>query len=182
MDRFPLIGLEAEAPRLRGGRRSFAPRKARRRRELHFGFTLVEVLLALTILGILLTLVVTMYQGYRDRANVNRAVEDIMVISSSATEFKAEYNRFPVDLAEIAKDGMVDPWGAPYAYVNHSDVNGRGQFRKDKNIVPINSDFDVWSKGKDGASAPALTAQPSRDDVIRANDGGFFGLASAYDP
>ena len=77
---------------------------------------------------------------------------------------------------------MRDPWGAAYAYVNHADVSGPGAFRKDKNIVPINSDFDLWSKGKDGASAPALTANPSRDDVIRANDGGFFGLASKYDP
>ena len=105
-----------------------------------------------------------------------------MVISASITEFKAEYDRFPVDLAEIGKSGMRDPWGTAYAYVNHADVSGRGQFRKDKNIVPINSDFDLWCNGKDGVSAPALSAQPSRDDVIRANDGGFFGLASKYDP
>ena len=72
--------------------------------------------------------------------------------------------------------------GAAYAYVNHADASGRGSFRKDKNIVPINSDFDLWSNGKDGASVPPLTANPSRDDIIRANDGGFFGLASKYDP
>jgi general secretion pathway protein G len=51
---------------------------------------------------------------------------------------------------------------------------------QDKNIVPINSDFDLWSKGKVGASVSPR--QPSRDDVIRANGGGFFGLASKYDP
>ena len=149
---------------------------------MHSGFTLIEVMLAVTILGILLTLIATMYQSYRDRVDVNRAVSDIMVISASIKEFNKEYDRFPVSLAEIGKDTIRDPWGAAYAYVDHTDVAGRGSFRKDKNIVPINSDFDVWSNGKDGATAPALTAQPSRDDVIRANDGGFFGLASKYDP
>jgi general secretion pathway protein G len=182
MDRFPLVERDAEAPRLRGGQRSFASRKARRRGALHFGFTLIEVMLTVTIAGILLTLIATMYQSYRNRVDVNRAVSDIMVISASVAEFNKEYDRFPLTLAEIGKDSMRDPWGAAYAYVNHADASGRGSFRKDKNIVPINSDFDVWSNGKDGASAPALTANPSRDDVIRANDGGFFGLVSVYDP
>jgi len=36
--------------------------------------------------------------------------------------------------------------------------------------------------GKDGASVPPLTAKASRDDIIRANDGRFIGLASDYDP
>ena len=35
--------------------------------------------------------------------------------------------------------------------------------------------------GKDGQSAPPLTAAKSRDDVIIANDGGFIGLASDYE-
>jgi general secretion pathway protein G len=46
--------------------------------------------------------------------------------------------------------------------------------------VPINSDFDLYSVGRDGQSAPALTARVSHDDVVRANDGGFIGLAIDY--
>ena len=34
--------------------------------------------------------------------------------------------------------------------------------------------------GKDGSSVAALTAKASRDDIIRANDGGFIGLASRF--
>ena len=34
--------------------------------------------------------------------------------------------------------------------------------------------------GKDGDSKAPLTAQASRDDIIRANDGGYIGLASGY--
>jgi general secretion pathway protein G len=77
---------------------------------------------------------------------------------------------------------MRDPWGNPYQYVNHDDKASRGKWRRDKNIVPINTDFDVFSMGKDGDSRPPLTAKASRDDIVRANNGRFTGLASEYDP
>ena len=52
MDCFPLVGLDADAPRSRAGRRTFAFRKARRAGGLHLGFTLIEVMLAITILAV----------------------------------------------------------------------------------------------------------------------------------
>ena len=157
---------------------SWKPRRYPDRRR---GFTLVEVVLIVAILGVLTTLVASTYQGYRDRLKLDQAVGDVMTISLPVTEFRADYKRLPVDLAEIGKSTMLDPWGNPCQYVNH-DTAPNGSFRKDKNIVPINSDFDVYSKGKDGASQAPLTAQASRDDIIRANDGAFVGLASVYDP
>lgn len=57
---------------------------------------------------------------------------------------------------------------------------GVGQARKDQFLVPLNSDYDLYSKGPDGKSSPPLTAKESRDDIIRANDGAYFGLASEY--
>ena len=145
------------------------------------GFTLVEVVLIVAILGVLTTLVAGTYQSYRDRLKLDQAVGNVMTISMSITEFRADYKRLPADLAEIGKNAMLDPWGNQYQYVNH-DTAPNGHFRKDKNIVPINSDFDLYSNGKDGVSHAPLTAQASRDDIIRANDGAFIGLASTYDP
>jgi len=58
--------------------------------------------------------------------------------------------------------------------------SGIGQARKDRFLVPLNSDYDLYSKGQDGESVAPLTAAKSRDDIIRANDGGFIGLASEY--
>ena len=57
---------------------------------------------------------------------------------------------------------------------------GMGQARKVKFLVPINSRYDLYSMGKDGASVSPLTAKSSRDDIIMANDGGFVGLAKNY--
>jgi general secretion pathway protein G len=65
-------------------------------------------------------------------------------------------------------------------YLNLQGPN-KGLARKNKNLTPLNSDFDLYSMGKDGDSSAPLTAQTSRDDVIRANDGRFLGLASDYE-
>jgi general secretion pathway protein G len=145
------------------------------------GFTLVELALIVAIVAILATLAVTTYQGYRERVRINQAVGDLLTISTSITEFNADYKRLPADLAEVGKDGMRDPWGNAYLYINHT-TEAKGHWRKDKNIVPINSDFDLSSAGPDGNSQAPLTAKASRDDIIRANDGSFIGLASVYDP
>ena len=52
--------------------------------------------------------------------------------------------------------------------------------RKDRFLVPINSCYDLYSMGKDGQSVPPLTAKASWDDIVRANDGAFVGLAWQY--
>jgi general secretion pathway protein G len=54
------------------------------------------------------------------------------------------------------------------------------QPRKDRFLVPINSDFDLYSMGKDRESVAPLTAKQSHDDIVRANDGAFVGLASEF--
>jgi len=87
----------------------------------------------------------------------------------------------PPSLAAIDESGKRDPWGSPYQYTN-LETAGIAKARKNKNLVPINSDFDLWSNGKDGLSKLPLTTKVSRDDVILANDGRFIGLASTYDP
>ncbi|HNS56268.1 MAG TPA: hypothetical protein PKO34_04360, partial [Smithellaceae bacterium] len=55
-----------------------------------------------------------------------------------------------------------------------------GSARKDRFLVPVNSDFDLYSMGPDGVSTLALTAKNSRDDIIRANDGAYIGTAAGY--
>jgi general secretion pathway protein G len=75
---------------------------------------------------------------------------------------------------------MLDPWGRPYQYLKFPDKKHPPNARKDRFLVPINSAFDLYSLGKDGATAAPLTAAKSRDDVVVANDGGYIGLARNY--
>ena len=76
----------------------------------------------------------------------------------------------------------LDPWNRPYAYTNLASAAGKGSARKDKKLNPLNSDFDLYSLGKDGESKLPLSPKVSEDDVIRARDGRFVGLAKDFDP
>jgi len=152
------------------------------RRALARGFTLIELMLGVAILGILIAIAVPAYQSYQDRVRTFKAVADIKSIEALVLTYKAEERSLPADLGQVGAAGMRDPWGNLYQYTNLEDTKGNGKARKNKNLVPINSDFDLWSNGKDGASQSPLTAQASRDDIVRANDGRFVGLASEYDP
>ena len=61
----------------------------------------------------------------------------------------------------------------------NNDINIGGA-RKDRNLTPINTKYDLCSMGKDGKSKPPLRATDSQDDIIYANDGGYIGMASEF--
>ena len=88
----------------------------------------------------------------------------------------------PDTLADVSLDTKVDPWNRPYQYFNLRTAKGNGQARKDKKLAPLNSDFDLYSVGPDGLTAAQLNNSKSRDDVVRARDGGFLGTAEEFDP
>jgi len=139
-------------------------------------------MLAVAILAVLAAIALPSYSNYLERTRVTQAVRDIADLQTRIQQYYTENHAYPNSLADIGSGSLLDPWGNPYQYTNLAEVNGNGKARKDRNLVPINSDFDLYSMGKDGASVPPLTAKASRDDIIRANDGRFIGLASDYDP
>jgi len=146
------------------------------------GFTIIELMLGVAILGVIVGIAYPSYQQYTERVRIAQAIVDIQGISSSVEAYSRDNREYPADLNEVGKGAMKDPWGNAYQYTNLRTVKGSGKARKNKSLVPINSDFDLYSMGKDGASMSPLTAKASRDDIVRANDGRFVGLASDYDP
>jgi general secretion pathway protein G len=145
------------------------------------GFTVIELLIVVAIVGVLVAVSFPAYQDYRERGRVHQATTDIAAMNVKLRLYMLDNKLPPADLSAIGDSGRLDPWGHPYQYTDLTTA-GVGKSRKNKNLVPINSDFDLWSNGKDGLSKLALTAKVSRDDVILANDGRFIGLASNYDP
>lgn len=145
-------------------------------------FTVLEVMIAVAILSVLTFIALPAYQDYRERIRVEQAVTDIGAIGALVQHYISDNRVPPDDLAEVGQGDKLDPWGNPYQYLNLITMKGKGQARKNRNLVPINSDFDLYSMGKDGASTGPLTAKASRDDIVRANDGRFIGLAKEYDP
>ena len=155
----------------------FSPQRQRR----SSGFTLMEIMIGISIVCLLLMIAVPAYSDYKERTKVYQATTDIAALGTLIRNYYQDARVFPDSLAQVGAAGRVDPWGRPYVYVNLGDAKNAGKARKNKNLVPINSDFDLYSVGKDGASMPPLLAAKSRDDVIRANDGRYHGLASGYE-
>ena len=146
------------------------------------GFTLIELLLIVAIVAVLAAIALPSYAKYQERVQTTKVILEIGSIASLIERHALDNRVHPASLADVSADNMKDPWGNPYQYVSHDDKKGKGKWRKDHNIVPINSDFDLWSNGKDGNSSPPLTAKGSRDDIVRANNGRFVGPAAEFDP
>ena len=146
------------------------------RRRSTSAFTLVELLLVIVIIGVLATIAIPQYQKAVDQAYVARAIGDVEAIGTELSSLDS----LPTSLAAINRAGYKDPWDSPYVYVKLDGLKGNGDARKDHFLVPLNTDFDLYSVGKDGGSSTPLTAGASADDVVRANNGGFIGLGSQY--
>jgi general secretion pathway protein G len=148
-------------------------------RQRNRGFSVLELTLVLAVGATLSALAIPMYTNYVEKARVVQAMAGVKGISLSIKTYDLENGFLPGALSDVGENGKIDPWGNPYVY---KDLTGLppGESRKDKFLIPLNSDYDLYSKGKDGATQLPLTVPVSKDDVIRANNGGFIGLADLY--
>jgi general secretion pathway protein G len=139
-------------------------------------------MVAVALLAILAVIAVPLYRGQAERASTARAVGDIGQIGLEIDRFLLANDQPPDSLANLSVSVPLDPWGRPYEYLSFQNLGngGAGKVRKDHNLHPINTEYDLYSRGPDGDTKPPLTAQPSRDDIVRANDGGFIGKAVDY--
>jgi general secretion pathway protein G len=144
------------------------------------GFTFFELLIVLSIILVLMSVGVPILVSAQDQARTARAVSEIHTIEDEITYYETLNGKLPDDLSQVGFGGYLDPWGVPYQYLNHADDMGNGIARKDQFNVLLNSDYDLYSMGKDQQTADAITDQVSQDDIIRASNGTYAGLASQF--
>lgn len=111
------------------------------------GFTLVELLVVLAIIGLLTTVVVLNVLPMQGRAQVQKAEADIAIIEQGLEFWRIDTGRYPTAEEGLAvlvaptvtgaklKNLPNDPWGKPYGYV----VPGAN-----------NKPYAVFSLGADG--------------------------------
>ena len=150
------------------------------RRQENKAFTVIEFAVVLLIVALFYFTLAPAMMGMADKVNSKHAEEEITDIQDSIDDFFEENGFLPDSLDEIFDPIPLDPWGNPYQFLNHDTGNGNGALRKDKNLVPINSDYDLYSMGPDGKTASAFTAKISHDDIVRGRNGAFVGLALDY--
>jgi general secretion pathway protein G len=143
------------------------------------GYTLLEVLVVVAILGVLVAIFTPSFLARLREGKVRRALVDLAALQSDISTFTSFNGELPESLDDLRTQTRMDPWGSPYHYLRIEGHN-RGEWRKDRFLVPLNSDYDLYSVGPDGRSRPPLTAADSRDDVVRAGNGAYLGRAEEY--
>ena len=146
------------------------------------GFTLIEILVVLVIAGILIAIAVPSFERYLERSRLVETTYDLGTMQKTIKGYEFSKGALPDALADVGYGAKLDPWGRPYEYLNLRNMKGNGKARKDKSLAPLNSDFDLYSIGRDGLTEAALSNKASRDDVVRARDGRFIGPAEEFDP
>jgi general secretion pathway protein G len=145
------------------------------------GFSLVELLVVVAIITTVAAIAIPSYIECINNARIVKAIGDIKKIQEGVTLYHLANNVLPEFLEDLQLENSKDPWGNDYQYLRIAgDKKSMGLCRKDKFLNPLNNDFDLYSKGRDGVSFPPLTAAPSHDDIVRASNGGFVGLATNY--
>ncbi|NQY48580.1 MAG: type II secretion system major pseudopilin GspG [Colwellia sp.] len=135
------------------------------------GFTLLEVMVVIVILGILASMVVPNLMGSQERANMQKAVSDVTALETSLSLYKMDNYDYPtteqglealVEQSDIEpeprrfpEDGYIkrlpkDPWGNEYVLLNPGE---QGK-------------MDVFSVGPDGEAG-------TEDDIGNWNLGDF---------
>lgn len=252
------------------------------------GFTLLELMIVVTILAIVASIGVPQYLSALRTARIGKSKHELVTISHAVDAYAATNNgQLPLTLHQVGFGGKRDPWGTPYCFLNYVDGTGDGlewaiaagivdpsafqsyggsgsggggggggggpllpgclallgwsailpqgpviagpdsleaartaanaiaatldravstveidglvdaitkttgfglfvdvpvesTRRRDRYMFPLNTDYDLFSLGPDGRTAVSLGETVGLDDVIRANNGGFFGLAADY--
>lgn len=146
------------------------------------GFTLIELMMVIAMLGILSGIGTMNYVGYIEKARIVKATTEMQMLEREIEAYQVANGSLPNTLADLGLKDLKDPWGNPYQFLNFDTIKGGGvgEKRKDRWNNPLNLDYDLYSMGPDGLSQTALTAAQSRDDIVRANSGEYFGPASDY--
>jgi general secretion pathway protein G len=78
------------------------------------GFTLIEVLLVVAILGILAGVVVVNFSGKAERANINSTRASISAVGVAVDLYEVDTGRFPATLNALLDNDGAPAWHGPY--------------------------------------------------------------------
>ena len=131
--------------------------RRRRKRERERGLTLLEILVVVTILGMIAGIVGIQVANQLEEAKIDTATVQMRQIGEALELYKIRFNRYPSTAEGLnslssppgGKKPLMehlpdDPWSAPFLYVSPGQHNP--------------SKFDLQSKGPDGIA-------DSEDDV-----------------
>ncbi len=160
----------------------FACSKRFNRNGCNRGFTLIELLIVIGIIGTLSAIAVPNYLKYKNNAEIVVAITDIRLIEKQISLFLVDNPQLPNNLSIVPNIPTNDPWRNPYRYLRIGGIFPVGPVmtaaRRNMMDAPVNTDYDLYSMAKDGATNKSFKVPVSKDDVVRAYEGRYVGLVS----
>ena len=91
------------------------------------GYTLLEVMIVVSILAIIASIGVPQYVSALRIARIGKAKHELVTISNAIGSYTANNEgQLPWSLYQVGYGGKQDPWGVPYCYLNYADGTGDG--------------------------------------------------------
>jgi len=93
----------------------------------NFGFTLIELMIVISIIGTLAGIAVPTYVNYIQRTVILRCITEIRLIEKELLAYMSENDTLPENLDDIGLGDLRDPWGNPYEYLRSEDTKKGGE-------------------------------------------------------
>lgn len=73
------------------------------------GFTIVEILIVIVVIGILASITIVAYNGVQDRASITRSLSDLSAIRKGLEIYKSTYGNYPITTDSEWFDSQAHP-------------------------------------------------------------------------
>jgi len=134
-------------------------------KDFQSGFTLIELMVVVAIVGILSAMAIPAYQGYSIRAQVSEGLVLSGPVKTAVTSFYEQWGTFPADNAEAALESPTDYSGQ---YVESISVDGAAVSIRYGNKA--NFEISGWSVILTGTSnGSSMIWSCSSDGIIPDN-------------
>jgi general secretion pathway protein G len=145
------------------------------------GFTLVELLMVIAIIGVLSLMVIPQYSNLQNKVKSARCKSEIRTVEKNIIAYNLEKGSFPpTGSLGLATTTLTDPWGRAYQYYNIQTGGVGGPYTEWDVSTTINHDFDLYSMGVNGLGTYTLSDADCMDDIIRSADGLIVEEAKDY--
>lgn len=125
------------------------------RRSHQSGFTLLEIMVVVIILGVLAATIIPQFMGSTTEAKVSAAKAHVAELEAAVERYYIHMDRYPTQeegltILEKAPSNDASKWRGPYIKQLRKDPwNHPYQYRRPGTHHPTS--FDIWSQGADGA-------------------------------